>query len=107
MEEAERRLPATTKDVADIQAKLGNEGMDENGYTMTLPEYNEWKRRAKYALSHHTDELRKLNAWIKEHKTATLPAGPLADMTAHQLVQHAMNTVGNVLRELERRLEKT
>lgn len=105
MEEAQSRRQSAATEVANIQAQLGNNGMDENGYTMSYPDYQDWKRRAKYALSYKMKELRRLNTWIKEYRSAQPVPDDLAEMTTPQLVSHAMNVLRSVLRELESRIE--
>jgi hypothetical protein len=87
VEEAEEWRNEIVAEIQAIQAQLGDHGIsrDGNGYRMTLAEFEQWRNRAKWALRHKTDELRKVKAWIKEHNRTVGLERPYAEMTVHQL----------------------
>jgi hypothetical protein len=96
--EADALRRELVQEVQSIQAQLGDHGLDDKtgDYRMDLPEFEAWRRRAKWALKHRIQDLQQVNAWIKDHHQSQLVVRPMSEMTVHQLAQ-AIRDMANEL----------
>jgi hypothetical protein len=66
--EAHQRLLEITNNAVDIQHQLTSGSRNhEDGTPYTALEYQQWRRRAVYAMNMKQQEGRKLKAWIKDY----------------------------------------
>lgn len=94
--------------IAQIEGQLGSRGFDENGKRLydEYPDYRSWWRKAKMALHYRREELRAVNAWIKEHNreeheaSISIELGKFSEIPTRALLQVGFS----VLKELQRRL---
>jgi hypothetical protein len=101
MEEAHQRRAELVVEVQSIEAQLGDHGIDARTghYTMSLADFEAWRTRAKWALRHKTDELRRVKAWMREHEDVRVR--PLAEMTPAELA----SAIRAMTSELARRIQ--
>jgi hypothetical protein len=103
--EASARREALVGEVQAIQAQLGDHGLTRNSeYRTDLATFEDWRRRAKWALKHRVEELRLTNAWIKAAniRTSEEVKEDLVDLSIPEI----MHEINDLLRELIRRIPK-
>jgi hypothetical protein len=71
MDEAHRRRLDLIATAQEIQAQLGDRNRLVDGARMRDHEWWKWRFSAIAALRHKSDELRRINSWIKERHAQT------------------------------------